>query len=155
MKRPRLADVKALPGYRLQLMFVDGSVFTVSMEGEFDRFPALAPLRDANAFATATLIEGEGWTVEWPDLDIQIGADTLWLDARAQHAVDENARIFAEWRAKNGLTLTQAAKALGMTTRTISAYGTGARPVPHYVALACMGWEASRARAETLEITPA
>lgn len=36
------------------------------------------------AFAKATIIEGEGWTVEWTALDIQIGADTLWLDAEAQ-----------------------------------------------------------------------
>ena len=27
-----------------------------------------------------------------------------------------------------------------MTSRTISAYGTGARPVPRYIALACKGW---------------
>ena len=43
--------------------------------------------------------------------------------------------------ARNGLTLAAAALALEMTPRTMSAYGTGARPVPHYVALACKGWE--------------
>ena len=73
--------------------------------------------------------------------DIQIGADTLWLDAQAQNTTDYNARIFARWRARNGLTLAAAAQALEMTPRTMSAYGTGARPVPRYVALACKGWE--------------
>jgi len=146
MKRPRLQAVQALPNHQLQLTFVNSSVYTVSLAGEFDKFPALAPLRNPDAFAKASLIEGEGWTVEWPELDIQIGADTLWLDAQAQNAVDENTRIFTQWRRKNVLTLPQAAKALGMTVRTMSAYGTGARPVPRYVALACKGWEAEHAQ---------
>ena len=142
MKRPRLAAVKALSGRRLRLTFVDGGIFTVSLAGEFDKFPALAPLRSARAFAKAVIVEGEGWTVEWPALDIQIGADTLWLDAQAQNAPDENTRLFARWRARHGLSLTQAAKALGMTPRTMSSYGSGSRPVPRYIALACKGWEA-------------
>ncbi len=144
MKRPRLLEVQALPGYRLRLMFVDSSVYTVSLADAFDKFPGLAPLRDPQVFAQACVIEGEGWTVEWPEQDIQIGADTLWLDARAQNAVDENTRIFMQWRSENALTLSQAAKALGMTVRTMSAYGTGERPVPRYVALACKGWEAEQ-----------
>ena len=142
MKRPRLAAVKALSGHRLKLTFVDDSIHTVSLAGEFDKFPGLAPLRDLKAFAKATIIDGEGWTVEWPALDIQIGADTLWLDAQAQNAPDANTRLFAQWRARHGLSLTEAAKALGMTTRTMSAYGSGNRPVPRYIALACRGWEA-------------
>lgn len=141
MKRPRLQNVQALPDYQLRLTFVDGRVYTVSLAGEFDKFPGLAPLHDPAVFVKACIIEGEGWTVEWPEQDIQIGADTLWLDAQAQNAVDENTRIFTQWRSHNGLTLPQAAKALGMTVRTMSAYGTGARPVPRYVALACKGWE--------------
>ena len=38
------------------------------------------------------------------------------------------------------------AQALGMTSRTISAYGTGARLVPRYIALACKGWEVAQRR---------
>jgi hypothetical protein len=142
MKRPRLQAVEPLEDYRLRLTFIDGSTFVVSLAEEFDRFPGLRPLRDPAAFAQACLVDGEGWTVEWPPLDIQIGADTLWLDAQAQNAPDENTRIFAQWRARHGLSLKRAAEALGMTPRTMSAYGAGARPVPRYVALACKGWEA-------------
>lgn len=144
MRRPRLAAVKALSGHRLRLTFIDGSIYTVALAGEFDKFPGLVPLRDPKAFSRAVVIEGEGWTVEWPALDIQIGADTLWLDAQAQNATDENTRLFAQWRARHGLSLTEAAKALGMTSRTMSAYGSGSRPVPRYIALACKGWEAER-----------
>jgi hypothetical protein len=145
MKRPRLLVVDALPNYRLRLNFIDGSVFTVSLANDLDRCQGLYPLKDANEFAKATVITGEGWAVEWPDLDIQIGADTLWLDAQAQNAPDENTRIFAQWRARHGLSLTDAALALGMTKRTMSAYGSGKRPIPRYIALACKGWEAEQA----------
>jgi len=142
MKRPRLKAVKALPGHRMRLTFADDSVFMLDFAPLLAESPGLAPLRDEAAFAEATVIAGEGWAVVWPSLDIQIGADTLWLDAQAQNASDENTRVFARWRARNGLSLSAAAKALGMTTRSISAYGTGARPVPRYIALACKGWEA-------------
>ncbi len=89
MKRPWLAAVKALSGHRLKLTFVEGSIYTVSLASEFDKFPALAPLRNPGVFAKAVIVDGEGWTVEWPDLDIQIGADTLWLDAQRQIASED------------------------------------------------------------------
>jgi DNA-binding XRE family transcriptional regulator len=145
MKRPRLQRVQALTDFRLRLTFVDGSVQTVDLKPLWDESPGLAPLRaDQAAFKQVRLIPGEGWAVVWPAHDIQIGADTLWLDAQAQNAVDENTRAFAQWRARNGLSLADAARALGLTPRTISAYGTGARPVPRYIALACKGWEVER-----------
>jgi hypothetical protein len=75
----------------------------------------LAPLRNPKAFARAVVIGREGWTVEWPSLDIQIGADKLWLDARAQNAPDANTRLFGQERSRHTLSLTEAAKALGMT----------------------------------------
>ena len=146
MKRPRLGAVLPLAQFRLRLTFVDGSVFTVDFKPLFEESPGLTSLREAKAFAGAALTGGQGWAVEWPDLDIQIGADTLWLDAQAQNAPDENTRIFAQWRARHGLSLNQAAEALGMTSRTMSAYGTGARPVPRYIALACKGREAEHER---------
>ena len=143
MKRPQLREVQAMPGHLLKLTFRNGASYVLRFAEFFDESPGLAPLRDENAFMQA-LMDKSGWIVEWPDHDIQIGADTLWLDAQAQNAVDENSRIFAQWRARNGLTLADAALALEMTPRTISAYGTGARPVPRYIALACKGWEAER-----------
>lgn len=142
MKRPRLAAIEVFTERRLRLTFVNGSVFVVDFAPLIEESPGLTPLHDEKAFATATLEPDGGWSVEWPSLDIQIGADTLWLDAQAQNAPDENTRIFAQWRVRHGLSLKEAAAALGMTPRTMSAYGTGARPVPRYVALACRGWEA-------------
>lgn len=50
----------------------------------FDESPGLAPLRNPEDFSKA-IVDEKGCSVEWPDLDIQIGADTLWLDAQAQN----------------------------------------------------------------------
>ncbi len=145
MRRPRLQAVEALPEYRLKLTFIDGGIFTVSLADAFDKFPGLKPLQAVEEFSKAEVIEGEGWTVEWPELDIQIGADTLWLDAQAQNAPNEATRLFTGWRERHGLSLAQAANALGLTPRTVSAYGSGARQVPRAVLLALKGWEAEQA----------
>jgi hypothetical protein len=142
MKRPRLSAVEPLPNYQLKMTFINGDTLTVDKRETVFSKLGLVPLRDPAAFAKARIVPGEGWTVEWVDFDIQIGADTLWLEARQQAATDEDTRTFLAWRVRHGLSLADAARALGMTPRTMSAYGTGTRPVPHYVALACKGWEA-------------
>jgi len=101
MKRPRFAALKALPGHRSHMTFTDGTEATVEFAPFFDESPGLAPLRDGKAFGEVCIGEDAGWTAEWPRHDIQIGADTLWLDAQSQNAPDENTRIFAQWRARN------------------------------------------------------
>lgn len=140
MTRPRIKSVEPLSDFLMRITFANDSVYTVDFKLLFDESPGLAPLRSPKAFAKVCTDES-GWTVEWPELDIQIGADTLWLDAQAQNATDQNTRIFCQWRARYGLSLAEAAKALGMTTRTMSAYGSGKHPVPRYIALACKGWD--------------
>ena len=144
MKRPRLRDVQTLPGYKLKITFINDQTFIVDKRESVFSKPGLAPLRAPEAFSKAQIIPGEGWTVTWPESDIQIGADTLWLDALEQSARDENTRSFLAWRARHGLSLKDAANALGLTPRTISAYGTGSRHVPRTVVLACKGWEAEQ-----------
>jgi hypothetical protein len=141
MKRPRLRAVQARPGNKLTLTFVDGRRFELDMSKDVATYPGLKPLQDRKAFAGAALGD-DGWTVEWPALDIQIGADTLYLDALAQAAPDENTRTFIGWRGRTGFSLEQAAVALGVATRTISRYSNGREPVPRTLALACKGWEA-------------
>lgn len=140
MKRPRLAAVQPLPNSRLALTFIDGQQLTLDLNADLRKFPGLLPLQDGRAFAGAALGD-DGWTVEWPELDIQIGADTLYLDALAQNATDENTRIFIGWRARTGLPLSLAAEALGVSTRSISRYSNGREPVPRSLALACLGWD--------------
>lgn len=139
MKRPRLSSVRALQDYRLALTFIDGQQLTLDLSRDLEAFPGLQPLL-GNAFEGAMLGD-DGWCVEWPDEDIQIGADTLYLDALAQNASDENTRIFIDWRARTGLPLNEAAQALGVSTRSISRYSSGREAVPRSLALACLGWD--------------
>ncbi|MHA3737691.1 helix-turn-helix domain-containing protein [Pseudomonas sp. Eth.TT006] len=140
MKRPRLAAVQALADFRLKLTFVDGQELMLDLGRDIHAYPGLHPLLDPEVFASATL-DDYGWTVEWMEPDIQIGADTLYMDALAQNATDENTRIFIDWRARTGLTLSQAAEALGVSVRSISRYSNGRETVPKALALACLGWD--------------
>lgn len=143
MKRPRLKSVTALPEHRLDLEFIDGTLYAVSLAQDIEHLPGLHPLQDAAAFSQAVVADA-GWTVEWPEFDIQIGADTLWLDALEQNSRDEAQREFLRWRVRHALSLAAAGNALGITPRTVSAYGTGARPIPKVVRLAIKGWEHER-----------
>lgn len=140
MKRPRLRAVQPRSGASLGLTFTNGQRFTLDMSDALKAYPGLAPLAKRKAFEDVTLGDG-GWFVEWPALDIQIGADTLLLDALAQNAPDENTRIFIRWRLRHRMTLDQAAEALGVSARSISRYSSGREAVPRTLALACLGWE--------------
>jgi hypothetical protein len=141
MKRPRLKAVSALSGARLALTFIDDQQFVLDMNNDLDKFPGLHALRDPQVFGQAE-VGDDGWTVEWPAPDIQIGADTLYLDAQAQAATDENTRIFIGWRARTGLPLALAAEALGVSTRSITRYSNARETTPRTLALACIGWDA-------------
>jgi len=141
MKRPRLQAVQATNDYRLALTFINGQHLIVDLSDDLTCYPGLRPLQREGAFADAQLGD-DGWTVEWPELDIQLGADTLYLDAQAQAATDENTRIFIAWRARTGLPLAQAALALGVSTRSITRYSNAREPTPRTLALACLGWDA-------------
>lgn len=140
MKRPRLKAVQPRSSARLELTFTSGQHYTLDMSDALKAYPGLAPLSKPKAFAGAVLGDG-GWSVEWPELDIQIGADTLLLDALAQNAPDENTRVFIRWRLRHRMTLDQAAEALGVSPRSISRYSSGREVVPRTLALACLGWE--------------
>jgi hypothetical protein len=141
MKRPRLKTVEALANCTLALTFINDMKYHLDLSSDIAAFPGLQPLRDPNIFKQAE-IGDDGWTVEWSGPDIQIGADTLYLDAKAQAATDENTRIFIGWRARTGLPLALAAEALGVSTRSISRYTNGSEAAPRTLALACIGWDA-------------
>ena len=87
MKRPRLRAVQPRSGVSLELTFTNGQHLTLDMSDALKAYPGLAPLAQRKAFEGVALGDG-GWSVEWPGLDIQIGADTLLLDALAQMTPD-------------------------------------------------------------------
>ena len=137
-KLPRIRSVKFVRGHAVTLRFESGKTFTVDLREIVQGSRGLKKLRDVEVFARVALGEG-GHSIEWPG-DLDIGADTLWELALRQsgHA---DAAEFIRWRWKHGLSLTQAAEALGMSRRQIAYYASGEHAVPRTVLLACKGWE--------------
>ena len=101
----------------------------------------MRPLRDTAAFALACIGEG-GHSVMWPG-EIDMGAARL-----LELALEQNGRAdaveFIRWRWKHGLSLTDAAEALGLSRRQVAYYASGEHEVPRTVLLACKGWEVER-----------
>lgn len=146
-KLPRITAAKALPEQRLSIDFEDGWTATVSLGQYIEAFPVLAPLADSTLFQK-TKVEEWGSGVTWDDEGpLSIAATTLYRLAAEQSEVP--ARRFDAWMITNGLSATRAAEALGMTRRSIISYRTGARPVPTYINLACIGWETKRGSRQT------
>lgn len=58
--------------------------------------------------------------------------------------------MFNTWMHRNGLSLSTAAQALGLSRRMVSDYRTGQKSIPRAIWLAYLGWEATRPRPKTL-----
>jgi hypothetical protein len=68
--RVRITDVEPLPGYRLRLVFSDGSTREVDLTGDLWG-PVFEPLRDPDEFRKVA-VDPELGTIVWPtgaDLD--------------------------------------------------------------------------------------
>ncbi len=138
--RPRIiTSVTPLEGCRLRLVWSDGTKAEIDLNA-IAATRSFSPLRDAAVFAQARVGDW-GHSVEWPG-GIEIGADALWLETlSASERTD--VRQFLEWRMANGLSLSKAAEALGISRRTVAYYSNGERKVPRAIMLACTGWEVS------------
>ena len=110
---------------------------------------AFAPLKNAAMFARVH-VDDWGHALEWPK-GLDMGADRLYELGREQAGLP-TASQFSEWMAQHRLSLTDAAKVLGMTRRMMTYYRTGSRPIPKVVMLACKGWEAENTRRSTRNI---
>ncbi len=108
------------------------------MTGLIVRSAHFAPLMDdAQAFAKLAIVEdglGLAWPVEtkWGRLDLS--ASTLKRIAEEQAPM--TGADFGEWRTALGLSLTEAAKLLGVARRTITGY-LKKDELPPVVAIAC------------------
>lgn len=104
----------------------------------------LAPLAEPEAFHRIRL-SGDGWSLEWPAVGIDLGAAQLrrWADEQAGEAMP--AAAFRAWIERHGLTLDRAAEALGLSRRTVAYYLSGEQPVPKTVMLATEGYDGRRA----------
>lgn len=102
--------------------------------------PGYENLKDP-LFFTTVAVEEWGHGIEWADGEIGIDADTLYRLGKEQAGQAFPVTEFNAWMERNGLSLSAAAKALGITRRTIVYYHGGHKPIPFYIKLACIGWE--------------
>lgn len=141
----RIKAVTPLPPFVLRITWTNGKSSEVDVSGPIESLEAYAPLADPDFFRQAVVGEW-GWDVVWPG-DIAMAADRLYQRSLEQSGKAFPTDEFRAWMARNGLSLTTAAKALGLTRRTITAYSSGMRPIPLIVGLACTGWEAKQRKA--------
>ena len=134
---PRLLSVTVLPDLVVSATFTDGRTATVSMRDVIKNYPAFAPLESAEECATVQIADW-GFTLEW-NCGMSLDCNRFFELSLEQSDMIENVR-FRQWQDSHALSLAEAAKAIGLSRRTISQYRTGARPVPRVVALACKGW---------------
>ena len=140
-KAMRIAGVKHAGEYKLRLRWVSGKTMVVDLREPVHRLKGLRPLRDQSVFAHAIKGEG-GHSVVWPG-EIDMGAARLW-----EMSLEQNGHLdvleFIRWRWRHGLSLSDAAEALGLSRRQVAYYASGERAVPRTVLLACKGWEADK-----------
>jgi hypothetical protein len=133
----RIVSARAEAGFRLALVWSDGTAATVDLSKTVGRYP-FEPLADPAIFAGVKISEW-GNALEWSD-DVGISASSLWFDTLSATG-REDTRSFLEWRFRHGLSLSKAAEALGLSRRQVAYYSNGEKPVPRTILLACRGWE--------------
>jgi hypothetical protein len=135
----RVTKVRPIGGRGLRVRFAgDREDHKLDMTGLIARSAHFAPLMDdAESFARVVVVEdglGVAWPIQtkWGRLDVS--AATLRRIAEEQEPM--TGADFAEWRVRLGLSLTEAAKLLGVGRRTIMGY-LKKDELPPVVAIAC------------------
>ena len=140
----KIASVTADAPNNLIITWQTGKRTTVDISEYLDS-PCYERLKDTIFFASV-VVEEWGHGVEWADGEIGIDADSLYRLGKEQAGVAFPVEDFNAWMDRNGLSLSAAAKALGITRRTILYYHGGHKPIPIYIKLACLGWEVLHSR---------
>jgi len=133
----RIEAVTVAPGRRLRLRWSGGAQAEIDFRPFLGR-RAFRALAQEDEFSQVRVGDW-GHSLEWPS-GAEIGADSLWLETLSATG-HRDARTFLEWRHRHGLSLTQAAEALGVSRRTVAYYSSAEKPVPRHILLACLGWE--------------
>lgn len=146
MKLPTIKSARALEKHRVEIVWSTGQVNQIDVAAALKAHRSLAPALKRPRFATVTAGEW-GHSLSWGGTEgeeIEIGADAVWRMAREQSAGAINID-FPAWRAAHGLSLTEAARSLGLSRRAVAYYEAGAKPVPRIVALALRGFDVQTA----------
>jgi hypothetical protein len=143
---PKLTSVEALIPYKLLTQWSTGEVLEVDFERVIRKIPTLQKLLSPKVFAKAHLSDW-GQAIEW--FDAELGADNVYAWAKEQ-AGEVSHQMFGSWMHRNELSLNTAADALGISRRMVSYYRTAHKPIPRAIWLACLGWEVTRPKDNTL-----
>lgn len=143
---PKLESVEALAPYRLRTTWSTSETLEVDVGAVLREHAALQPILDLPVFARAHIGEWGG-SIEW--FDEEFGADNVYAWAKEQ-AGEVSHEMFGGWMARNGLSLSGAAEALGISRRMVSYYRTAHKAIPRSIWLACLGWEATLPKARML-----
>ena len=138
----RLESVQPLGGTLMEIRYTGGQVMRVDFADVAQRLAVFAELKNPDFFRRAAVADW-GHSLQWPNGE-GFDADRL-MEMALEQAGRADTLTFRHWQDRNGLSLAQAAAAIGLSRRTVSQYRTGARHVPRTVTLACKGWEAERA----------
>jgi hypothetical protein len=145
-----LTAVLALPDYCLRLTYADGQTFDVDLTERIKTTNFLTSLNDPALFAQAK-VGFAGRSVDWIEDELDLGSDNLRHLGVEQAGEIGHERIWS-WLHDTGLTLEQAAEALGISRRMLIYYRDGEKPIPRAVWLACLGWEAVRPKGRFLPL---
>jgi len=136
--------LRPLDGMRLEVGFADDpTLHVVDVRAIVGEDPLWTPLRDPAVFEGARLVAG-GTGVAWTD-ELDMCGDVVWRAVAAARGEVMPEGAFAAWRRRHGLSLSGAARALGLSRRQVAYFDSGQKPVPRTVMLACRGWEADKA----------
>jgi Helix-turn-helix len=136
---PIVTKVRPFVGRTLRVRFAgDRRDYELDLTGLFARSRHFAPLmEDAANFAKVEIVDdgiGVAWPVDtkWGRLDLSAST----LQRIAQEQLPMTGADFAAWREKLGLSLSEAAKLLGVGRRTVTGY-LKKDELPPVVAIAC------------------
>jgi len=138
---PRIDAVS--PGRKratLRVRWENGDETVIDVSGLIEKFRVYAPLRQSPDLFRRVRAGEHGTDVVWSD-EIDMAADTLWRLAQEQSGATMTAVAFRHWRERKAYTLTEAARALGISRRMVAYYEEGQRPIPRVVALATRALE--------------
>ena len=142
MNQQIIKSVTAEAPAHLTILWRSGKHTGVDISEYLDS-PGYERLKEPEFFVTA-VVEEWGHGIEWADGEIGIDADSLYRLGKEQAGLAFPVTEFNAWMERNGLSLSAAAKALGITRRTVVYYHGGHKPIPIYIKLACIGWETLR-----------
>jgi Protein of unknown function (DUF2442) len=138
---PNIRSVRADCGRSLTITWKGGAEAVVDVAHHLAGYAIFAPLRTDDALFRNVGIGEWGWSIHWSD-DMEMSSDTLW-----RLALEQGSAWLRAWRTTHRMTQTEAAKALGVSSRMWRYYEAAFHLLPKTVRLAAIGLDAQSAAA--------